>query len=232
MPSPLRVLVVEDEPDIAALLTLTLERGGDMAVETVRSGTTALQQCLTHPPDVVLLDLHLPGLDGLDVCRRLRAAPSTAQVPIIIITARSSESERIAGFTAGADDYVVKPFSPRELVMRVRAVLRRGARPTTPAEAADTYAGRHLTADFDAVAVAVDGRPVRLTRREFDLLRCLVRNRQRVVSRARLLEQVWGFDRELETRSVDVHIGRLRQKLGPAGAQIETVIGLGYRFNG
>lgn len=232
VPPPRRVLVVEDEPDIAALLTLTLERGGDLAVETVRSGTTALQHCVAHPPDVVLLDLHLPGLDGLDVCRRLRASASTAQVPIIIITARSSEAERIAGFTAGADDYVVKPFSPRELVMRVRAVLRRGARPAVPTETAETYAGPHLTADFDAVAVAVNGRPVRLTRREFDLLRCLVRNRQRVVSRARLLEQVWGFDRELETRSVDVHIGRLRQKLGPAGAQIETVIGLGYRFNG
>ena len=228
----MRVLVVEDEPDIAALLTLTLERSGDLVVDTVRSGTAALQHCADHRPDLVLLDLHLPGVDGLDVCRRLRAATTTAQLPVIIVTARSSESERIAGFAAGADDYIVKPFSPRELVMRVRAVLRRGARAPRSPEAPEVYAGPHLRADFEAVAVAVDGQPVRLTRREFDLLRCLVRNRQRVVSRARLLEQVWGVDRELETRSVDVHIGRLRQKLGPAGAQIETVIGLGYRFNG
>jgi DNA-binding response OmpR family regulator len=144
------------------------------------------------------------------------------------LTARTSEADRVAGLDLGADDYVTKPFSLRELSARVRAVLRRrngqAATPTT------VYEGRHLRADFDAVAIAVDSEPVRLTRREFELLKFLVENRNRVLSRDRLLERVWGYDRFIETRSVDVHVGRLRSKLGPAGAQIETVVGLGYRF--
>ena len=145
-----------------------------------------------------------------------------------MLTARTSEADRVAGLDLGADDYVTKPFSLRELSARVRAVLRR--RNGQVSSQAAVYEGRHLRADFDAVAISIDGEPVRLTRREFELLKYLVENRNRVISRDRLLERVWGYDRFIETRSVDVHIGRLRAKLGPAGAQIETVVGLGYRF--
>ena len=157
----------------------------------------------------------------------LRQRPETRQLPIIMLTARTSESERVAGLDLGADDYVTKPFSLRELAARVRAVLRRRQ---TGAPAARIFKGVHLTADFDAVAITVDGTAVRLTRREFELLRFLVENRNRVISRDRLLERVWGYERLVETRSVDVHVGRLRSKLKTAGRQIETVVGLGYRF--
>lgn len=223
-----RVLVVEDEGDIAGLIRHTLERGGDMDVEVVSSGDAALKAATEQPPDLILLDLNLPVLGGLEVCRLLRQRATTARVPIIMLTARTSESDRVVGLDAGADDYVTKPFSLRELAARVRAVLRRG-RPETPAAPA-VYRGQHLVADFDAVSIAVDDKSIRLTRREFELLRYLVENRNRVLSRDRLLERVWGYDRLIETRSVDVHIGRLRGKLGAAGRQIETVVGLGYRF--
>jgi DNA-binding response OmpR family regulator len=162
------------------------------------------------------------------VCRILKSRPDTAHVPIIILTARTSESDRVTGLDIGADDYIVKPFGLREFAARVRAVLRRGR--TETAATAIIYRGKHLVADFDAVSVAVDGQPVRLTRREFDLLRHLVENRNRVLSRDRLLERVWGYEHFVETRSVDVHIGRLRGKLRAAAHQIETVVGLGYRF--
>ena len=145
-----------------------------------------------------------------------------------MLTARTTEADRVTGLDLGADDYVTKPFSLRELAARVRAVLRR--RQTAPATAAGASRACTSTADFDAVAIAVDGAAVRLTRREFELLRFLVENRNRVISRDRLLERVWGYDRYIETRSVDVHVGRLRAKLGAAGQQIETVVGLGYRF--
>ncbi len=224
-----RILVVEDEHDIAGLIRHTLERSGDVDVETAVSGDQALKAAAEHPPDLILLDLNLPVLGGLEVCRLLRSRPATAGVPIIMLTARTSEGDRVTGLDAGADDYVTKPFSLRELAARVRAVLRRGVTEQAPAAPA-LYRGEHLVADFDAVSVAVDGAPVRLTRREFELLRYLVENRNRVLSRDRLLERVWGYDRSIETRSVDVHIGRLRGKLGAAGRQIETVVGLGYRF--
>jgi DNA-binding response OmpR family regulator len=150
-------------------------------------------------------------------------------VPIIMLTARSTESDRIAGLDVGADDYITKPFSLRELAARVRAVLRRRADGERNTDA-PVYRGRHIVADFEAVNVSVDGEPVRLTRREFELLRYLVANKNRVLSRDRLLERVWGYDQAIETRSVDVHVGRLRGKLRIAGQQIETVVGLGYRF--
>jgi len=223
------VLIVEDEQDIAGLIKHTLERGGDVEAETVGSGDVALKHVLDRPPDLIILDLNLPVVGGLEVCRILRARPNTARVPIIMLTAKTSESDRVTGLDVGADDYVTKPFSLRELAARVRAVLRRGKPEGSPAEAA-VYRGKYLTADFDAVAVAVEGRAIRLTRREFELLRYLVENRNRVLSRDRLLERVWGYDRLIETRSVDVHVGRLRGKLGPVGRQIETVVGLGYRF--
>ena len=221
------VLLVEDEHDIATLIQHTLQKHGALHVETVASGDAALRAISERAPDVILLDLNLPVLSGLEVCRILRARPATARIPIIMLTARSSENERVVGLELGADDYITKPFGLRELTARVRAVLRRtGNVPDT----GDVYAGKHLHADFDAVSVSVDGAPVRLTRREFELLHYLVANRNRVLSRGRLLERVWGHEQFVETRSVDVHVGRLRTKLGSAGRQIETVVGLGYRF--
>jgi DNA-binding response OmpR family regulator len=228
--TPPRVLVVEDEQDIAALIKHTLERSGDASVATVGRGDEALRAVAELTPDLVILDLNLPVLSGSDVCRLLRQRPATANIPIIMLTARTSESDRVSGLDLGADDYVTKPFSLRELAARVRAVLRRRSSLTTEAARPQVYRGARLVADFDAISIAVDGTPVRLTRREFELLQFLVENKNRVLSRDRLLERVWGYDRFVETRSVDVHVGRLRAKLGAAGQQIETVVGLGYRF--
>ncbi|MDA1185157.1 MAG: response regulator transcription factor [Acidobacteria bacterium] len=225
-----RVLVVEDEPDIADLITRTLERGGDMEVDLAMSGEVALEKASAQTPAVIVLDLNLPVLDGLEVCRILRTRESSASVPIIMLTARTSEGERIRGLDLGADDYITKPFSPRELAARVRAALRRTRTQNAEEEPNVVYKGRRLTADFDAIAVSVDGVPIRLTRREFELLRCLIQNRNRVLSRDRLLERVWGYERSIETRAVDVHVARLRGKLGAASRQIETLVGLGYRF--
>ena len=224
-----RVLIVEDEHDIAGLIKHTLERNGEAEAEVVHSGDAALKAVAAHAPDLVILDLNLPVLSGQEVCRVLRSRSDARHLPIIMLTARTGENDRVSGLDAGADDYVIKPFSLRELAARVRAVLRRSA---SLAEDKGTpeYRGEHLTADFDGVSVAVDGDSVRLTRREFELLRYLVQNKNRVVSRDRLLERVWGYERLVETRSVDVHVGRLRGKLRQAGRQIETVVGLGYRF--
>jgi DNA-binding response OmpR family regulator len=228
--TPPRVLVVEDEQDIAALIKHTLERSGDAAVNTVGRGDEALRAVAEMSPDLVILDLNLPVLSGSDVCRLLRQRPATANIPIIMLTARTSEADRVSGLDLGADDYVIKPFSLRELAARVRAALRRRSSGTADTKGPQVYRGAHLVADFDAISIAVDGSAVRLTRREFELLQFLVENKNRVLSRDRLLERVWGYDRFVETRSVDVHVGRLRAKLGTAGQQIETVVGLGYRF--
>ena len=223
--------MVEDETDIAGLIKHTLEREGDLSIDVVSSGDAALRSVSERVPDLLILDLNLPVLGGLEVCRILRARPATARMPIIMLTARSSETDRVSGLDCGADDYITKPFSLRELSARVRAALRRG-RPDDGAQkgVAGIYRGKHILADFDAVSVAVEGSQIRLTRREFELLKYLVENKNRVLSRDRLLERVWGYDRVVETRSVDVHVGRLRGKLGIAGGQIETVVGLGYRF--
>jgi DNA-binding response OmpR family regulator len=228
VPAVPRILVVDDEIDLAQLIKHALERGRDAIVDIVTSGDAALDAVRRAPPDLIILDLNLPVVDGTDVCRRIRSQPSTATLPVIMLTARTAESDRVSGLDLGADDYITKPFSLRELAARVRAVLRR--RSTDGAAGVSLYRGRHLTADFDAVQVTVDDVPVKLTRREFDLLRCLVENRHRVLSRDRLLERVWGYTASIETRAVDVHVGRLRSKLGTAGSQIETVVGLGYRF--
>ncbi len=224
-----RVLVVEDEHDIAGLIRHTLERGGEMEVEVVGSGDAALKAAADQPPDLIVLDLNLPVLNGLEVCRLLRQRPATARVPIIMLTARTTESDRVIGLDAGADDYVTKPFSLRELAARVRAVLRRGKPEGPPAPS--VYRGQHLVGRLrGGLRSPWTASPSGLTRREFELLRYLVENKNRVLSRDRLLERVWGYDRLIETRSVDVHIGRLRGKLAAAGRQIETVVGLGYRF--
>jgi two-component system alkaline phosphatase synthesis response regulator PhoP len=228
MPRP-RILIVEDERDIAGLIKHTLERSGEADAEIVSSGDAALKSVTDHAPDLVILDLNLPVLSGVEICRILRSRSDLKHVPIIMLTARTSEDDRVTGLELGADDYITKPFSLRELTARVRAVLRR-SKSIDERPAAGAYQDAHLTADFDAVAVAVDGSSIRLTRREFELLRYLVQNKNRVISRDRLLERVWGYDRLIETRSVDVHVGRLRSKLKAAGPQIETVVGLGYRF--
>ena len=223
-----RVLIVEDEQDIAGLIKHTLERGGDTEAHIVGSGDAALKSVAERVPDLIILDLNLPVVGGLEVCRILRSRADIPHVPIIMLTARTSEDDRVIGLEHGADDYVTKPFSLRELTARVKAALRRG--PAGEPRRQGIYRGKRLIADFEAVAIAVDGAPVRLTRREFELLQYLVQNKNRVVSRDRLLERVWGYERLVETRSVDVHVGRLRNKLRTAGHQIETVVGLGYRF--
>jgi DNA-binding response OmpR family regulator len=227
--SEAHILVVEDEKDLAGLIKLTLEREGRGTVEIVESGDAALRAISERVPDLIILDLNLPVLNGFEVCRILRSRAATAHIPIIMVTARTSESDRIQGFELGADDYVTKPFSLRELGARVRAVLRRGEGRRVFSTRA--YNGKHLFVDFEALLVRVDGEEIRLTRREYELLCFLVRNRNRIVSRERLLERVWGYDDPgVDTRTVAVHVGRIRSKLGPAGSQIETAVGLGYRF--
>jgi DNA-binding response OmpR family regulator len=225
-----QILVIEDEPDVATLIKHTLDRGGEVDVTIVGTGEAALKATNERVPDLIILDLNLPGFDGLEVCRVLRGRAPLSAVPIVMVTARATESDRVQGLDVGADDYIVKPFSPRELAARVRAALRRVRNEATQPAPPALYRGKHLVADFDAVSVLVDDRPIQLTRREFELLRYLVQNRNRVLSRDRLLERVWGYEHVVETRSVDVHVGRLRGKLGPAAHQIETVVGLGYRF--
>jgi two-component system, OmpR family, phosphate regulon response regulator PhoB len=219
------VLVVEDEPDIRSLITHHLERDG-FRCRTAASGAEALDAARAAMPDLVVLDLMLPGMDGLEVCRRLRAGSTVPS--IIMLTAKADEVDRVVGLELGADDYVVKPFSPKELVARVRAVLRRGR----PAEAARVLAGGGVALDLARHQVTVAGVPVALTPKEFELLHTLMESAGRVLSREHLLNRVWGYARadEIESRTVDVHVRRLRAKLGEAGARITTVKTVGYRF--
>jgi len=223
-----RILIVEDDPDIALSLRLKLERDAGYEVEAAGSGPDGLRAALSHPPDLVLLDVNLPGMDGFEICRRLRAEAATAAIPIIMLTARIDEADRVAGLEFGADDYITKPFSPKEALARVRAVLRRSGRQD---EEAESLVDAPLRVDVAARAARVGERDLALTRKEFDLLAELLRQRGRVLTRERLLESVWGYDYPGETRTVDVHVRRLRQKLGvPVDARIETVVGVGYRY--
>jgi phosphate regulon transcriptional regulator PhoB len=221
------VLVVEDEPDIRRLVVLHLERDG-FRCRTAANGLDALREAKANVPDLVVLDLMLPGIDGLEVCRRLRSDASTAGVPIIMLTAKSDEVDRVVGLEVGADDYVAKPFSPKELVARVRAVLRR-SRPEHPTR---VLAVGPVTLDPERHAVTLGGRALPLTPKEFDLLQALLEAAGRVLSREYLLNHVWGYARadEIESRTVDVHVRRLRAKLGDAGSRIATVKSVGYRF--
>jgi phosphate regulon transcriptional regulator PhoB len=223
-----RVLVVEDEPDIRDLLVFHLERGG-YQVRSVPTGAEALRDVKAAPPDLVLLDLMLPELDGLEVCRRLRQDPATAVLPIVMLTAKGDEVDRVVGLEMGADDYIVKPFSPQEVLARVRAVLRR-ARPGP--SWAPLRVGA-LVVDTATHSVMVGGAPLALTPKEFDLLRALMEARGRVLSREFLLDRVWGYAAasEIESRTVDVHVRRLRAKLGEAGRRILTVKNVGYRLD-
>lgn len=222
------VLIVEDDPDIAEGLRYNLEREG-LETRVALTGEQGLHAALDqrNPPALVILDLMLPGMSGTDLCRRLRREPSTRRTPIIMLTARTSEADRVAGLDLGADDYVAKPFSVRELMARVRAVLRRADESATA-----RYEDTRLSIDFDDMRVMCDGTSVRLTRKEFSLLATLARASGRVATRQQLLDNVWGYEYYGDTRTLDVHIRRLRQKLGPCGDSIETVVGVGYRFAG
>ncbi len=228
------ILIIEDDPDIALSLKYNLERSGPYQVDTAEDGISGLRKAERSFPDLVLLDLNLPGMDGLEVCRKIREKRGTSSTAIIMLTARTDETQKIEGLDSGADDYVSKPFSVKELLARVRAQLRRAeiAREADGNEATVLHADDTVI-DLPGRKVTVEGNGVELTRKEFDLLTALLRNRGRVLTRNRLLEHVWGYDYPGETRTVDVHIRRLRQKLGAAsGAAIETVVGIGYRYRG
>jgi DNA-binding response OmpR family regulator len=222
------VLIVEDDPDIAESLRYNLEREGWAALvaETGEKGLAAALDA-KNPPALVILDLMLPGMSGTELCRRLRREPATRRTPIIMLTARVSESDRLIGFDLGADDYITKPFSVRELMARVRAVLRRVDGDTTA-----RYEDARLTIDFADMHVICEDENVKLTRKEFALLATLAKSAGRVATRQRLLDDVWGHQYYGDTRTLDVHIRRLRQKLGSCGEAIETVVGVGYRFVG
>jgi two-component system, OmpR family, phosphate regulon response regulator PhoB len=221
------ILVIEDEADLVDSLDYNL-RGEGFQVRTALNGADGLESARQDPrPDLVLLDLMLPDMSGLDVCRELRRDRRTEDVPVVILTARGDEVDRVVGFEVGADDYVTKPFSVRELVLRVKAILRR-AHPEPASSSAVTF-GR-LSMDEDAHKVWVDGGALDLTALEFRLLSTLLARRGRVQSRETLLSDVWGIRGDVSTRTVDTHIKRLRKRLGPAGGYIETLRGVGYRF--
>jgi DNA-binding response OmpR family regulator len=229
---PSRILVVDDDPTVSEVVARYLERDG-FAVETVADGRVALDRALAEPPEIVVLDLMLPGMDGLEVCRRLRAL---APVPIVILTARGQESDRIVGLELGADDYVAKPFSTKELVARVRAVLRRARGPLAapPPEGPRVHHDGDLAVDIAAREARLGGDVVALTAREFELLAFLVRHPRQAFRREEILEQVWGY-RYGDTSTVTVHVRRLREKIeaDPANpVRIATVWGVGYRWEG
>jgi DNA-binding response OmpR family regulator len=213
------ILLVEDDPNIGTLVKTYLERDGYAAI-WVRSGEDALAELPRHPIRLVVLDIGLPGIDGLEVCRRI-----AGRVPVVILTARDEVADRVAGLELGADDYVSKPFSPRELTARIKAVLRRGARAGGPD---DVLSLGPVTVSPAAREVHVDGQELELTQREFELLEYLVRNHGRVVGRDELLEAVWGFVSPGQTRTVEVHVAQLRRKLGHPEL-IRTVRGVGYK---
>jgi DNA-binding response OmpR family regulator len=223
-----KVLVIDDEKDIVTLLRYHLEKAGYQCLEGV-DGPTALRLIRDHHPDLLILDLMLPGMDGLEVCRQLRQDVATARLPILMLTAKAEEVDRVVGLEVGADDYVVKPFSPRELIARIRAILRRAHEP------ADLSVRRigALEVDEGRHSMTVQGTPVELTAKEFGLLCALVHAKGLVLNREQLLEGVWGYAdaAEIESRTVDVHIRRLREKLGSEAKRIITIKGVGYRFD-
>jgi DNA-binding response OmpR family regulator len=222
------ILIVEDDGDIAESLEYNLRREGFRPV-VAESGEKGLRLALDEgtTPSLILLDLMLPGMSGLELCRRLRREPLTEKTPIIMLTAKAAEGDKVMGLETGADDYVVKPFSIKEVVARVRAVLRR-----IDSESPPKYKDDLLAVDFADMRVTCTDRSVKLTRKEFALLEHLIKNSGRVASRQQLLDNVWGYSYFGDTRTLDVHIRRLRQKLDECGTCIETVVGVGYRFIG
>jgi DNA-binding response OmpR family regulator len=221
-----RILVVEDDRDIAELIAHSLGKAG-YDTHKVTSGPDALASARSAAPDAIVLDLMLPGLDGLDVCRALRADPATAGIPIIMLTARAEEADRVAGLELGADDYVTKPFSAKELVARVGALLRRAGRPVRPPS---VLRYRSIEVDVGRHRVTSGQEDIRLTAKEFLLLRYLIENKGRVLSRDVLLSDVWGYQYTGGTRTVDVHVRRLREKIPLLNDALETVKQFGYRL--
>ena len=221
-----RILIIEDDADIAEGLRYNLEREGFRPI-IAESGEKGLRLALDekNPPVLILLDLMLPGMNGMELCRRLRREPTSENTPIIMLTAKNSEIDKISGLEIGADDYIVKPFSVKEVIARVRAVLRRIEK-----EIVEQFENEDLVVDFADMRVTCDGGEVKLTRKEFALLTHLIKNAGRVATRQQLLDNVWGYSYFGDTRTLDVHIRRLRQKLGDCGSSIETVVGIGYRF--
>ncbi|HUM00887.1 MAG TPA: response regulator transcription factor [Thermoanaerobaculia bacterium] len=220
-----RIAVVEDDDDLAFTLTYNLKKDGRYEVERFAGGLVALDALMARPPDLVLLDLNLPDVDGLTICRELRKGDETRKIPILMLTARVEERDKLLGFELGADDYVTKPFSMKELLARVAAHLRRAG---SPESGEDIFERGPLRVDRARHLVLRDGGPVHLTKKEFDLLWLLIRNGGRVVSRETILARLWDYAADIETRTVDVHIRSLRKKIGEE--MIETVVGVGYKF--
>jgi DNA-binding response OmpR family regulator len=221
-----KILLVDDEPDALEVLGFKLREAGFTPI-FARDGTRALASARQDRPDLIVLDLMLPEVDGLEVCKILRRDPTTASIPILMLTARAAEMDRVLGLELGADDYVTKPFSPRELVLRIRKLLQRLQAAEEPS--AHLKLGE-IEIDVPRHQVEVSGRRLTLTATEFRLLEILARRRGRVQSRDRLLQDVWGYENPIDSRTVDTHMRRLREKLGTAAEQLETVRGVGYRF--
>ena len=221
-----KILVVDDEPDAVELIRFNLHAAG-YDVVTADDGPEALRKARTAAPALIILDLMLPEVDGLEVCKLLRREPATKALPIIMVTAKAAEIDRVLGLELGADDYVTKPFSPRELVLRVKALLRRGQ---GEGETPEQIRIGSLLVDIPKHQVTVQNKAIELTATEFKLLTVLARRRGRVQSREQLLQDVWEYDTLIDTRTVDTHMRRLREKLGPAAKHLVTVRGVGYRF--
>ena len=220
-----RIVVIEDDRDIADAMSYALERAG-FSVRIARTGEEGLD-AVRRGADLVLLDLNLPGMDGLEVCRLLRRQPGSTHTPIVIVSARGEEVDRVLGLEMGADDYLVKPFSMKELVARCKVGMRRlEARIEGPSG----YTDENFEIEFDAYVLRYKGEEIRLTHKEFELIRYMVERAGRVLTRERLLDRIWGQDADVDARSVDAHVRRLRAKLGPARHHVETVVGIGYRF--
>ncbi|NMB21239.1 MAG: response regulator transcription factor [Firmicutes bacterium] len=222
-----KVLIVDDEVSIQELIRFNLEQAG-FDTEVAGDGLEAIEKFESYKPDLIVLDLMLPGKDGYDVCKEIRR---TSNVPIIMLTAKETELERVLGLELGADDYMTKPFSPLELVARIKAVLRRASGQENQDE--NEYKVGSIFLQVDTREVKVNDQPVDLTRKEFDLLHIFMQNMGKVLTREVLLQKVWGYEYEGETRTVDVHIRHLRRKLGPEGeTRIETIHGVGYKLRG
>ncbi|HKX13297.1 MAG TPA: response regulator transcription factor [bacterium] len=230
MPDALKVLIIEDEVDIQALLSHHFQQAG-FRIETSGNGTEGLKKAREKRPDLIVLDLMLPGMDGLEVCRVLKSEAGTKAIPVIMVTAKGEEIDKVVGFELGADDYLAKPFSPRELLLRAKAVLRRthsGEGNSGEADKQIKFGG--LLIDFSRHRVSISDQEVELTAIEFKLLKYLLETKGRVQTRDVLLDKVWGYDAFVTTRTVDTHVKRLREKLGKLENYIETVRGIGYRF--
>ncbi len=221
-----KILVVDDEPDAVELVSFNLKAAG-FDVVTAADGAEALKRAKEHQPDLLVLDVMLPEVDGLEVCKIIRRDPSVAHIPIIMLTAKAAEIDRVLGLELGADDYVTKPFSPRELVLRIRKILDRGK---VPEEKSDRIEIGDLTIDVPRHLVSSSGKRVELTATEFKLLTTLAQRKGRVQSREQLLQDVWEYDNLIDTRTVDTHMRRLREKLGKSAKYLDTVRGVGYRF--